>query len=42
MGAIIKAIGLLIVILGVMATSTVLGALIGIPMILIGGYLIFR
>jgi len=36
-----KAIGLLFVILGAIATLTFFGAIIGIPMILIGGVLLF-
>ncbi|MCL4549833.1 MAG: zinc ribbon domain-containing protein [Bacteroidetes bacterium] len=36
-----KAIGLLLVILGILGTMTVIGAVFGIPMILLGGILLF-
>ena len=36
-----KTIGLLLVILGILATLTFIGALIGIPMIIVGGILLF-
>jgi hypothetical protein len=36
-----KAIGLLLVILGVLVSLTVVGLVVGIPMILIGGVLLF-
>lgn len=36
-----KAIGLVTVILGVFACTTLVGAIIGIPMILVGGFLLF-
>lgn len=36
-----KAIGLLFIILGAIATFTFIGAIVGIPMILIGGVLLF-
>lgn len=36
-----KAIGLLAVILGFFACTTLIGAIVGIPMILLGGFLLF-
>ncbi len=36
-----KAVGLLLVILGILASLTGIGLIIGIPMILIGGILLF-
>jgi F420-0:gamma-glutamyl ligase-like protein len=36
-----KAVGLLIVLLGILASLTGIGLIIGIPMILIGGILLF-